>query len=501
MKRRIGLIAVLQENNTFHPNLTQLAHFQRDLLIEGPEVLKGFARSQHEMGGFIESLAEDPTVETVGVFAARAEPYGTIDATCWDELMQRLDSALDRYGPYDGMLVAPHGANVAENARDADGHWLGRLRNRLGSKIPIVGTLDLHANVSVDMVDATDALIGYRTNPHLDQKECGELAGNVLLKTLHGKCAPVQTLVQLPLCPNIERQATSEPHGEALARIARGIEKSHPAMISVSCLYGFPYADVTEMGASVISVANGDRDLAYRCGHEMAGYWWSIREQFSGQLISINEAIDFARQRLKSSPGKPVGLLDMGDNVGGGGPGDATAIMHAWLNDNRNRDLAILSVITDPEAVCFANQAGRGGRIRMAIGGKLNPSIHGEPIEDSYLVQSLSDGKFREDGVTHGGYRDFDQGATAVLIGSRGQTIVATTYRVGPMSLQQLLSQDIDPLNFSAIVIKGVHAPVFAYAPVCSQLIRVNTKGLTSADPWHFEYVHRRIPLFPFERD
>lgn len=87
MKRRIGLIAVLQENNTFHPNLTQLAHFQRDLLIEGPEVLKGFTRSQHEMGGFIESLAEDPTVETVGVFAARAEPYGTIDATCWDELM------------------------------------------------------------------------------------------------------------------------------------------------------------------------------------------------------------------------------------------------------------------------------------------------------------------------------------------------------------------------------------------------------------------------------
>jgi microcystin degradation protein MlrC len=498
MKKRIGIIALLQENNTFIRARTMIQHFKDVLLVEGSDVVQRFAGSQHEMGGFIASTSNDPSIEIVGVFAARAAPYGTIASECWDTLMQRLVAALDRYGPYDGLLVAPHGANVAENALDADGDWLSRVRHQVGHSIPIIGTLDLHANVSQAMVNATDALFGYRTNPHLDQRECGLLAGNVMLQTLSGKCAPVHSLVQIPLCPNIERQATSEPQGCSLFQHADRVAKLHPGVVSISCLYGFPYADVPEMGASVIAVTNGNRELANQCADEVAKHWWEHREEFVGKLTSIESAIDLAQQVLSTRPGKPIGLLDMGDNVGGGSPGDATAIVHAWIQRSNG---SILTVIADREAVQLAAQVGIGGKLHIGVGGKQDPVLHGEAIVDTYTVQSLSNGRFREEGVTHGGYQDFDQGPTAVLVGTQGQTIIATTLRVGPMSIQQVLSQGVDPSLFDAVVIKGVHAPVAAYAPICQQLIRVNTDGVTTADQSQLDYRNRRRPLFPLERD
>jgi microcystin degradation protein MlrC len=191
-----------------------------------------------------------------------------------------------------------------------------------------------------------------------------------------------------------------------------------------------------------------------------------------------------------------VGLLEMGDNVGGGSPGDGTWIAHAWLRHGNGK---VLTVIADPAAVQSAVAAGAGNSVTMAVGGKLDPLRHGEPIEDTFQVLSISDGKFSEPETRHGGYSKFDQGTTAVLEGSSGITIIATTRRVAPMSLHQVLSQGLRPEDFAAIVIKGVHAPVAAYEPVCSRLIRVNTSGATTADLNQLTFHHRRRPMEPFE--
>src|SRR5205807_7312822 len=124
--------------------------------------------------------------------------------------LARMDAAIERAGPIDGLLVAPHGATVAANHADADGHWLSRLRQRFGKRFPIIGTLDLHANVSPQMVAACDALIAYRTNPHLDQRDRGIEAAQLLARTLRGEVRPVMAAEFLPLAINIEPQATAE---------------------------------------------------------------------------------------------------------------------------------------------------------------------------------------------------------------------------------------------------------------------------------------------------
>lgn len=494
--KRVGILVLLHESNTFLPSPTTLQHFESNVLAEGDQVLHRFRGSQHEVGGFIDTIESAEDMHLVGVFAARAMPYGPIEKLCWNELMRQLANAVDKFGPYDGLLVAPHGATVAENATDADGDWLEMVRLKVGWEIPIIGTFDLHANVSMKMVNATNALFGYRTNPHLDQYRQGGIAGLTLVRTLRGEINPKQALIQLPLCVNIERQATAEPQCRRLIEQAELQVDSTPGLVDISCAFGFPYADVHEMGASVVAVAENDQSVAEVAAKAIASAWFEDRKSFVGELIGLPQAVEHAIEFRASDASKPVGLLDMGDNVGGGGPGDGTWIVHQWKLNGKGK---ILAVIADASCVQQCIQAGVGSVLPLSIGGKSSPSLHGPPIVGGFRMQHLSDGRFVERGVTHGGYSDFDQGPTAVLEGENGLTLVVTSYRVGPMSIQQILSQGIEPNDFSAIVIKGVHAPVAAYAPYCGKLIRVNTGGVTTADLTQLIFHHRRVPMFPWE--
>jgi microcystin degradation protein MlrC len=487
---RVGIIALLQESNTFLAGRTTLADFEREVLCEGEEVRRRFAGSHHEVGGFFAGL-DDAGIEAVPIFAARALPGGVVAADAFDELIRRMLAALDRAGPLAGLLVAPHGATVAENAPDADGHWLAAVRERVGLKVPMIGTLDLHANLSQRMVAACDALIPYRTNPHLDQRDRGREAADLMARTLRGMVRPVLAASFPPLAVNIERQATAEAHWQRVLAGAE-VQRLFPGLLTNGLLHGFPYADVPEMGAAVVAVADADRAVAQGMANELARYWWGCRHEFVGRLIGIGEAVD----RAAALDG-PVCLLDMGDNVGGGSPGDGTVLAHELHRRQLGPSCVVLA---DRESQQAARAAGVGNRVRLRAGGKTD-ARHGEPLDAEFTVRGLSDGTFAEPDPRHGGFTRFDQGPTAVVESDTGLTLVLTTNRVPPFSLGQLTSCGLDPARFRVLVAKGVHAPVAAYSPVCTHLIRVNTPGVTSADLSRFEYRHRRRPMFPFEPD
>ncbi len=484
---RVGIVAIQHESNTFLASPTTLADFERDLLLRGEE-LRRLEASHHEVGGFFAGLA-DAGINAVPIVAIRAIPSGTITADTFAHLLDILHSELDRAGPLDGLLVAPHGAMVSEAEPDADGFWLSGLRRRFGSEFPIMGTLDPHGNLSQRMIDATDALIAYRTNPHLDQRQRGIEAAMLLARTLRRDVAPTQAAAFPPLVINIERQRTNEPPCLLQYHFADEMLR-RPGVLANSLMLGFPYSDVPEMGSAVIVVTDNDRDLAHRFAREWSDRLWSHRHEFVGQLIDIPEALD----RTAALPG-PVCLLDMGDNVGGGSPGDGTLIAKAL--HQRGFGPAFVCMF-DPESVQQAETAGIGARIPLRVGGK-SDDLHGLPLEADFTVLGLFDGRFDEPQSRHGGFLSFDQGRTAVVRTASGLTVMLTSRRVPPFSLRQLTAFGIDPGKFRAIVVKGVHAPIAAYAPVCNYLIRVNTPGVTTADLSRLEYRQRRRPLFPFE--
>jgi microcystin degradation protein MlrC len=261
-------------------------------------------------------------------------------------------------------------------------------------------------------------------------------------------------------------------------------------VLSNSILLGFPYADVEEMGSSAIVVTDDDRSLAVTLSQQLGDYLSTHRNDFAGDLISIPEAI--ARTAAISGP---VCLLDMGDNVGGGSPGDSTHLLHAIA---RSRLSSAFICLYDPASVTQAVAAGVGSRLEMRVGGKTD-ALHGEPFSSEFEVLGVYDGKFVEHETRHGGFTHCDQGRTAVVRTDHGLTVMLTSRRMPPFSLQQLISCAVEPDRYQVLVAKGVNAPVAAYAPVCPLLIRVNTPGCTTADMTKLDFKHRRRPMFPFE--
>ncbi len=504
---RVGIIALLQESNTFLHEPTTLQRFEEDLLLVGEAVRRQLEPTHHEIGGFFAGLDEEG-VEAVPLFAARALPFGVVTADTFDRLLALMFEQLDLADRLDGLLVAPHGATVSERYPDADGHWLSRLRQRVGPDLPIVGTLDPHANLSRQMVDSTNALIAYRTNPHVDQRQRGLDAADLLVRTLRGEVRPTQAASFPPLAISIECQLTSAPpcvplYQRADAMLARSqAEASRPAgahagvrVLSNSILLGFPYADVPEMGSSFLVVTNNDQTGAQQLADELGQAAWSMRREFVGKLLSVADAVEQAR----TLPG-PVCLLDMGDNVGGGSPGDGTLLAHALLERRLAESFVCLC---DPEAVRQAEALGPGVRGRFLVGGKADDR-HGPPLHVELIVQSLHEGRFEEPRPRHGGFRAFDQGRSAVLHSAPaarvpGLTILATSKRMVPFSLCQLTSCGLDPARFHVLVAKGVNAPVAAYSAVCQHFLRVNTPGVTTADLTTLPFHKRRRPMFPFE--
>src|SRR5436305_15177686 len=120
---RIGIIALLQESNTFIGQPTTLAHFEQELLATGEAVRERLAGTHHEVAGMFHALNEAGE-EAVPIFAARAVPFGVIEAVTIERLLAMLFGQLDQAGNLDGVLVAPHGATVSQTYQDLDGHWL-----------------------------------------------------------------------------------------------------------------------------------------------------------------------------------------------------------------------------------------------------------------------------------------------------------------------------------------------------------------------------------------
>ena len=487
---RVGIIALLHESNTFVAGRTPLQRFEEDLLLTGTAIRERLADTHHEVGGFFTQLAEEQ-IEAVPIFAARATPSGVMERPAAQALVERLLAELRTTGPLDGLLVAPHGAAVAESEPDFDGFWLNQVRDTVGPTLPVIGTLDLHANVSPRMVMATNALVSYRTNPHLDQHARGREAAAILARTLRNEIRPTTAAAFPPIVVNIESQATSESPCRELIAVAGEIRR-RPKVLSVSLNLGFPYSDVLEMGASAIVVTDNDMALARQTVEELVGWWWDHRADFRGKLTNVPDAVSLAATALG-----PVCLLDMGDNVGGGSPADGTLLAHELI---RQRVGPAVVCLFDPDSVKHAMTAGVGASLELAIGGKTD-NRHGPPLLGRVTVDGLFDGKFEEPEVRHGGIHRYDQGPTAVVKTVHGLTLVLTSRRTPPFSLRQLTAFGIDPQRFHVLVAKGVHAPVAAYAPVCKTMLRVNTPGLTSADLTQFDYRHRRQPLYPFEAE
>ncbi|MBZ2196821.1 M81 family metallopeptidase [Occultella gossypii] len=485
---RLAVLGLSHEANTFSPgriDADRLAALTR----RGPEIIREHMGANTIVAGYLDA-AERGGVDLVPLIFASTTPSGPFTPDAFDAYVDEMCHLLELHGPWDGVLLALHGAAVAAHVDDADGEILRRVRDQVGN-VPVGVTLDLHANVSARMVAHSDVLITFRTNPHVDARDRGRDVAELVIRAARGESRPTTALTQVPAAIDILRQHTTEEPMASLTSQAAQLVDTDPRVLGASVAEGFPYADVEEMGLSVVVVTEDDLALAKQLADDLAREVWSRRAELIGTAPSPAEAVRAADDARVG----PVLLLDVGDNVGGGSPGDSVVL----LREIQDQGVAgALSIVQDPDAAGACHAAGLGAHIVLDIGGRAIAET-GPPLRVAGVVRALHDGPFEDTGRTHAGQRAFDTGPTALVAYDDDCLVIVTSRPEIPSGLAQPRVLGVEPTERRIIIGKGVQSPLAGYADIVTEVIRVDTPGVTAANLHHLKHRNRRVPLFPYE--
>lgn len=485
----IAIGGIFHESNCFARNVTTYDDFRAVSLHTGEAIVARWAGTNSETAGFLRSAKNNewtvaPTLMAWGMPSGPVADDALVAMT--NELCDRIRAIPD----LDGVLLVTHGAMVSRSHDDADGWWLGQVRTCVGENVPIVATADFHGNLTQEMIDAVDALIGYTTYPHTDFRERGEQAGDLLARLIRGEVHPTPALVQVPLIPNLLTQFTACGPMKTVMDEMRRVERE-PGVVCASVFGGFQWADVAHAGMSVVVTTDGDAEAARTYAANIARVAWENRQRFKATALSPNEAV---RRALADEKGPNV-LVDTGDNVGGGAPGDGTVLLHELIKRGAHDALVLL---WDPESVARAVETGVRNRSSFRLGGKNDPE-HGTPVQIEGEVKLISDGRYTNVGPMRDGIVD-DMGRTAVLA-CGGVTVVVTERRMPMWNLEQLRSLGVEPTRLHVIVVKAAVAHRAAYGPIANAMIDVDTPGITALDLRRFTFTRLRRPVYPLDED
>ncbi|HVM54791.1 MAG TPA: M81 family metallopeptidase, partial [Acidimicrobiales bacterium] len=376
MTFRLAVAGLGHETNTYADDALGTTGLARFVLARGEQMLpmRGHGTC---IGGMLDRAVEIGA-EVVPTFYAYCYPSGTIEAETYATLRRELLDGLRAAMPFDALAIELHGAAVAVGTDDVEGDLGAAIREIVGD-IPVVGALDLHGNVSDEMGEHYDALLGCHLYPHTDLHDRGVEAVDLIARMLDGEVRPVTRVEHLPI---LLPTATTDPGFPAARMNAVCAEiESRPGVLDCTVFHGFPYTDTPLVGVHVVVTTDGDADLAVACGREVGQWIWSHREEFRPEVLEPAVAVKLATQ----AEAFPVVINDTSDNPGGGTPGDATHVLRAFLD--AGLDDACFAMICDPETVQQAIAAGVGATLDVRLGGK-HDDLHGDPIDAPAYVHS-----------------------------------------------------------------------------------------------------------------
>lgn len=494
----IGVAGISHESNSFSTQKTTLEDFnvqweQTDR--ERTEAFYAMASARTINSGYIEG-AKRFGLQLFPVLLTGARPMGPVTDAAFEVLMESMIKQLKAGPQLDGILLNLHGAMVVESFPSGDEEIVKRVRKAFGPKMPIVVTNDFHANITPGIIENSNVLITFKENPHLDTFDRGLQAAEIISRMVKGEIHPVQTLVKPPMVYNIVFQNTFSPPLLPITDESKKVEKKEK-ILAVSVAGGYQYADVPWMGPSVVVVTDNDKALADREANRLSDMLWESRDKTILDNPQPAEAVKMAIEH----EGRPVVLIDMGDNIGGGSTGDSSFLLEELLKQGAN---GWVMVIADPKAYDAAEKAGVGEAFDFSVGGKTD-NLHGKPVRVQGEVRSLNVGKYLETEIRHGGGRYWNMGKTAVIqvAGStldEPNLLLLTTLASSPNSVHQLISNGVYVERQKIIVVKGAIAPRAAYEPIASTIISVDSPGSTAVNPSWFEYRHTRKGLFGMEK-
>jgi microcystin degradation protein MlrC len=379
---------------------------------------------------------------------------------------------------------------VTEKHEDAEGAFITAVRELVGPDVPVFVTLDYHANITRRMADEANVIIGFDTYPHVDMRDRGREAVELLVRTIRGEVTPAQAYRQLPLLTMPPMQCTLREPMQSLMQRVFQLERE-PGVLTATVSMGFPFADIHDAGVSALVTTDGDPELAQRKADEIAGWLWELRDKLQPQLVTIENAMRLANENTR--PG-PVIFADGSDNPGGGAPCDGTVALRALIE--AGFEGATVGILFDPETVRQAHAAGVGATIDARIGGKTDDR-HGAPVEIKAYVRTLSDGRFMHYGLMRQGLVG-DFGRMAVLV-IGGVEVVVASRRQQLLDAEMLRIVGITPERRRLLVAKSAVHFRADLGPLASQIVDGDTPGVHRPDFSMFQYKNVRRPIYPLD--
>ncbi|MEM9497180.1 MAG: M81 family metallopeptidase [Pseudomonadota bacterium] len=476
---RVFMATLSTETNTFAAMPTAMSGFEAYFLRHG-DASSMPPNLMTEALHVWRKRSEDLGWEVVESIAAIAEPAGPTTAECYQALRDRLLSDAVAAGAIDIVLLQLHGAMVAEGTDDCEGDIISRVRAMLPDAV-IGVCLDPHCHLTQKMIECSDVIICFKEYPHDDASARAEELFDLVRKTAERHIAPVMATYD---CRMINLYLTKSGAMRAFVDRLSALE-GEAGILSVSLAHGFPWGDVKDVGARTLVIADNDLEQAQTTAEMLGKEFFDLRQQVICRPVSLDQALDDA---VAAETG-PVVLADMGDNSGGGAPGDSTFVLRAVLE--RGLTDVATGIYWDPMVVRMCEDAGEGSELSLRIGGKTGPDS-GDPVDLNAKVVRIRTGLGQHLG------QGLEPLGTLVRLAAEGNVDILVndlrTQVYHPEAFEQI---GIGLHTKRLVTVKSLFHFFAPFQAIASRIIQVATPGGTSPSFEKIPFAKLQTPYWP----
>ncbi|MBL6946393.1 MAG: M81 family metallopeptidase [Rhodospirillales bacterium] len=497
-------MGIALESNSFAPVALE-ADFRSRCFLDGDEILAEAEKPNPgmaiEMVAFIKAMNATGPWEPVPVLQYECQPKGSVDQEFFDACLNDIEIRLGAAGAVDGVFIANHGAMTATGDPDPDGAMYARVREIVGADVAIVGTLDLHGNISERMVEAADVLVSYLTNPHVDMMERGEEAA-VIMRQMFAGLRPKAAFIRLPLTPaSINLLTAAGPYADLIDLGQRRKREFGGRILNVSIWGGFVYSDSPKNGLAIVVTARDDLAEAQSLAMEIAIRAWEDRPRFRKSLTPLRKALGLAIAGGRDDTIPSVIFSDSGDNPGGGGSGATVKLLESLVDVGAQG--VYYGSFFDPQLAAEAHDLGVGAefgaRFNRDSADELAP-VYSVPAR----VKTLTDGKLvGRLGLFAG--RALELGPCCLLeIGGEGGilvVVISNRQQTADPGFFEMFGLDISDAQTVVVKSRGHFRAGFIPWFPPERVYEVDTPGLTSPVLENFNWKGLPRPVYPLDED
>ncbi|MDQ2149659.1 M81 family metallopeptidase [Alcaligenaceae bacterium C4P045] len=496
---RIAILGFAIESNRFAPVSTR-EDFEARAYLSG-DALMTDARSAApamtpEIPAFVRDMDATGAWIPMPILFANAESGGPVEHGFFTHTLNVFEAGLRAALPLDAVYICEHGAAITTASDDPDGEVFALVRRIVGDAVPVVATVDLHANVSDLMVDSVDTLISYRRNPHVDMAERGADAARVVRELLAGGAVAVAHL-RMPVCAP-PTQLLTAPGTGPYADMIESAEAllDDPRIINISAVAGFVYGDTPKNGLTVIVTTRNDPAFAKHTALDLALPAWQGRSAFSPALTSLEHAVEMARDAGANPRLPPLCLADVADNPGGGGRGNTPYLLQALLAAGAQH--VILGVITDATLCAEAHQLPIGASFTARFNRDEN-TLYSDAFEAQATVMKHHAGQGIGRRGQLAGCR-FDLGPSVLLkIDGIEVVVISNRHQCHEPMFFELFGLDIAAARTVVVKSRGHFRAAFDEFFKPAQIYSVDAPGLTSPVLSRFDFQRLPRPVVPMD--